>query len=76
MRPVASLGSRPAEGHEAGTVSLLIAQALDSVAPFKWAICTTAESKKITSHLCAKAKELLGHNRYALCGIYICKQSS
>jgi hypothetical protein len=35
MRPVASLGSRPAEGHEASTVSLLITQALESVAPFK-----------------------------------------
>jgi hypothetical protein len=35
MRPVASLGSRPAEDHEASTVSLLITQALESVAPFK-----------------------------------------
>jgi hypothetical protein len=69
--PLASLGSRPPEGHGAGTVSLLITQALESVVPFKWAGCTTAETKKSTSHLCAKAKELLGHNRYALCGIYI-----
>jgi hypothetical protein len=35
IRPVASLGTRPAGDHEASTVSPLLRHALESVAPFK-----------------------------------------